>query len=329
MSTKAQFPEEQSAEGEFERQEDAFRDFVSADGSTPYPAIAGRYHLYISLACPWASRTLIVRHLKTLEDVIGVTVVDPVRDERGWAFRDGPGYSHDPVNGFKFLSEAYAATDPNFDGRVTVPVLWDKQTHRIVNNSEDDICRMFNDVFDAFGNRDVNLFPKDIETEHAKLSSFIYDNVNNGVYKAGFASKQQAYEKPCRTLFAALDELDARLAARRYLFGERIVEADWRLFCTLVRFDAVYYGHFKCNIRRIVDYPNLDGYLRDLYQQPGIAETVNFDHIKRHYYITHDDINPTRIVPIGPVLDLSRPHGRERDSIKSSSISPRLDCTPR
>jgi glutathionyl-hydroquinone reductase len=312
MSTKAQFPEEQSAEGEFERQEDAFRDFVSADGSTPYPAIAGRYHLYISLACPWASRTLIMRHLKTLEDVIGVTVVDPVRDERGWAFRDGPGYSHDPVNGFKFLSEAYAATDPNFDGRVTVPALWDKQTHRIVNNSEDDICRMFNDVFDAFGNRDVNLFPKDIETEHAKLSSFIYDNVNNGVYKAGFASKQQAYEKPCRTLFAALDELDARLAAHRYLFGERIVEADWRLFCTLVRFDAVYYGHFKCNIRRIVDYPNLDGYLRDLYQQPGIAETVNFDHIKRHYYITHDDINPTRIVPIGPVLDLSRPHGRER-----------------
>ena len=312
MSTKAQFPEEQSAEGEFERQEDAFRDLVSADGSTPYPAIAGRYHLYISLACPWASRTLIVRHLKTLEDVIGVTVVDPVRDERGWAFRDGPGYSHDPVNGFKFLSEAYAATDPNFDGRVTVPVLWDKQTHRIVNNSEDDICRMFNDFFAAFGNRDVDLFPKDIETEHAKLSSFIYDNVNNGVYKAGFASKQQAYEKPCRTLFAALDELDARLAARRYLFGERIVEADWRLFCTLVRFDAVYYGHFKCNIRRIVDYPNLDGYLRDLYQQPGIAETVNLDHIKRHYYITHDDINPTRIVPIGPVLDLSRPHGRER-----------------
>jgi glutathionyl-hydroquinone reductase len=312
MSTKAQFPEEQSAEGEFERQEDAFRDFVSADGSTPYPAIAGRYHLYISLACPWASRTLIMRHLKTLEDVIGVTVVDPVRDERGWAFRDGPGYSHDPVNGFKFLSEAYAATDPNFDGRVTVPALWDKQTHRIVNNSEDDICRMFNDVFDAFGNRDVNLFPKDIETEHAKLSSFIYDNVNNGVYKAGFASKQQAYEKPCRTLFAALDELDARLAAHRYLLGERIVEADWRLFCTLVRFDAVYYGHFKCNIRRIVDYPNLDGYLRDLYQQPGIAETVNFDHIKRHYYITHDDINPTRIVPIGPELDLSRPHGREQ-----------------
>jgi putative glutathione S-transferase len=312
MSTKAQFPEEQSAEGEFERQEDAFRDLVSADGSTPYPAIAGRYHLYISLACPWASRTLIVRNVKTLEDVIGVTVVDPVRDERGWAFRDGPGYSHDPVNGFKFLSEAYAATDPNFDGRVTVPVLWDKQTHRIVNNSEDDICRMFNDVFEAFGNRDVNLFPKDIETEHAKLSSFIYDNVNNGVYKAGFASKQNAYEKPCRTLFAALDELDTRLAARRYLFGERIAEADWRLFCTLVRFDAVYYGHFKCNIRRIVDYPNLDGYLRDLYQQPGIAETVKFDHIKRHYYITHDDINPTRIVPIGPVLDLSRPHGRER-----------------
>ena len=312
MSAKAQFPKEQSEEGEFERQEDAFREFVSADGSTPYRATAGHYHLYISLACPWASRTLIVRNLKGLQDAIGVTVVDPVRDERGWAFRDGPGYSRDPVNGFAFLSEAYAATDPHFDGRVTVPVLWDKETHRIVNNSEDDICRMFNDAFNEFGDRSVDLFPKDMEAKHAEISAMIYNCVNNGVYKAGFASKQGAYEKACRALFAALDELEARLSTRRYLLGNRIVEADWRLFCTLVRFDSVYHGHFKCNLRRIVDYPNLDAYLRDLYQQPGIVDTVNFDHIKRHYYITHDDINPTRIVPIGPALDLTRPHGRER-----------------
>lgn len=310
MNPTSQFPKEQSAEGEFERQEDAFRERVTVDGSSPYPAAAGRYHLYISLACPWASRTLIVRNLKGIQDAVGVTVVDPVRDDRGWAFRDGPGHSRDPVNGFTFLSEAYAATDRNFDGRVTVPVLWDRQARRIVNNSEDDICRIFNDAFNAFGNREVDLFPKDLEGEHAELAAFIYDQVNNGVYKAGFATSQRAYEKACRALFAALDELDARLATQRFLFGPRIVEADWRLFCTLVRFDAVYHGHFKCNVRRIVDYENLQGYLMALYQQPGIAETVNFDHIKRHYYITHDDINPTRIVPIGPALDLTQPHNR-------------------
>ena len=304
----AQFPDEQTDEGEFTRQEDAFREFVSTDGSTPFPATPGRYHLYVSLACPWASRTVIVRKLQGLEDAIGMTVVDPIRDERGWAFRDGPGYSHDPVNGFKFLSEAYAASDSKFDGRVTVPVLWDKETRRIVNNSEDDICRMFND---AFGDRaKIDLFPADLEPNHATLSASIYEKVNNGVYNAGFASQQAPYEKACRALFAALDELEARLATQRYLFGARIVEADWRLFCTLVRFDAVYHGHFKCNVRRILDYPNLQGYLCDLYQQPGIAETVNFDHIKRHYYFTHDDINPTRIVPIGPALDLTVAHGR-------------------
>jgi len=310
MGTRPQFPDEQSDAGEFVRQEDAFREWVSGVGSTRYPAAPGRYHLYISLACPWASRTLIVRSLKELQQAVGVTVADPVRDERGWAFRDGPGHSRDPVNGFTFLSEAYRATDPNYHGRVTVPVLWDKETHRIVNNSEDDICRMFNDAFNALGNRAVDLFPSDIESEHAKLAAFIYDNVNNGVYRAGFASTQGAYEKGCRAVFAALDQLDKRLKTRRYLFGSRIVEADWRLFCTLVRFDAVYYVHFKCNIRRIADYPNLHGYLLDLHQQPGIAETVNLDHIKRHYYITHDEINPSRIVPIGPELDLTAPHGR-------------------
>jgi len=211
------------------------------------------------------------------------------------------------------LSEAYRATDPEYDERVTVPVLWDRQTKRIVNNCEDDICRMFNSAFDDFAQRkELDLFPKEIEPEHAKLSDFIYDNVNNGVYKAGFAMRQRAYEIASRRVFQALGELEQRLSKNRYLFGNRIVEADWRLFCTLVRFDAVYHGHFKCNLRRIIDYPNLQAYLMDLYQQPGIADTVNFDHIKRHYYITHGEINPTRIVPIGPLLDLTEPHRRER-----------------
>ena len=311
MTAKPQFEDEQSPEGEFQRQEDAFRDWVSADGSTPYPAVAGRYHLYVCLACPLASRTVIARHLLGLEDAIGMTVVDPVRDDRGWAFRDGDGYSHDPINGFQFLSEAYKASDPNFDGRVTVPVLWDKEMRRIVNNSEDDICRMLNFSFAELGHK-AELFPADLETEHAKLAAHIYEKVNNGVYEAGFATCQQGYEKACRALFAALDELESRLTTRRYLFGNRIVEADWRLFCTLIRFDAVYHGHFKCNVRRIVDYPNLQGYLLDLYQQPGIAATVRLDHIKRHYYYTHDDINPTRIVPIGPAMDLTKAHGRDR-----------------
>jgi len=308
----SQFPDEQSADGEFERQEDAFRDWVSTDGTTPYGVEPGRYHLYVCLACPWASRTLIVRNLLGLEKVIGVTMVDPIRDDRGWAFREGPGYSLDPINGFSFLSEAYLASRPDFKGRVTVPVLWDKRTHRIVNNSEDDICRMFQDAFASLGNGKINLFPKDIRVEQEKLSAFIYDKVNNGVYKAGFASSQKSYETACRELFVALDELEARLESRRYLFGDRIVETDWRLFCTLIRFDVVYHGHFKCNVRRIIDYANLQGYLLDLYQQPGIVDTVNFDHIKRHYYFTHDDINPTRIVPIGPAMDLTKPHGRER-----------------
>jgi len=298
--------------GEFKRQADVFRSWVTADNSSPFPAAAGRYHLYISLACPWASRTLIVRKLKRLEQAVGVTVVDPIRDERGWAFRDGPGFGRDMVNGFQFLSEAYLATDATYSGHVSVPVLWDNATRQIVNNSEDDICRMFNGVFSRFGDSAVDLFPAGLTDEQDRLSAFIYENVNNGVYQAGFATTQMAYEKAVRAVFAALDQLEGRLRDRRYLFGNRIVETDWRLFCTLIRFDAVYHGHFKCNLRRIVDYPNLDGYLRDLYQQPGIAETVSFDHIKRHYYITHDDINPTRIVPLGPVLDLQRPHGRER-----------------
>jgi putative glutathione S-transferase len=312
MAATPQFADEQSDDGAFERQPDAFRDWVSKDGSTAYPAVAGRYHLYVSLACPWASRTVIARHLLGLEQAIGLTVVDPVRDDLGWAFREGPGYTKDPINGFAYLSEAYVASDPKFKGRVTVPVLWDKETRRIVNNSEDDICRMLNDAFSTPGQGKVDLFPKDIATDQAKLSEYIYERINNGVYKTGFATTQATYEEPCRALFAALDRLEDHLGSHRYLFGERIVETDWRLFCTLIRFDAVYHGHFKCNIRRIVDYPNLQGYLLDLYQQPGIAATVNFDHIKRHYYYTHDDINPARIVPIGPAMDLTKPSGRDR-----------------
>ncbi len=309
MKRDGQFPDE-TKDGEFVRQEDAFRDWVRRDGRTGYTPEPGRYHLYVSLACPWAHRTLIARLLKGLERAIGTTVVDPVRDDRGWAFRDGPGHSRDPVNGFSFLSEAYLASDPAYRGRWTVPVLWDTVKRRIVNNSEDDLCRMFNDEFAASGDGTPDLFPKEIAPAHDALSKLIYERINNGVYRAGFATEQRVYERAAREVFATLDQLETRLASDRYLFGDRPVETDWRLFCTLVRFDAVYHGHFKCNLRRIVDYPNLYGYLCDLYQVPGIAGTVAFDHIKAHYYETHTEINPTGIVPIGPEIDLSRPHGR-------------------
>jgi glutathionyl-hydroquinone reductase len=308
---KPQFPDEQSAKGEFERQEDAFRAWVRADGSTQFPAQSGRYHLYVSWACPWAHRTIIVRRLKGLEQVIGMTVVDPIRDERGWAFREGPGHSADPVNGFHFLAEAYLATNPSYAGRVTVPVLWDKQTRTIVSNSDDDLMRMLNTEFNAFTKSNLDLYPPQQRSEIDQLNDLIYENVNNGVYRAGFATTQRAYEKAAYSLFETLDDLEEILSRRRYLFGNLPLETDWRLFVTLIRFDPVYHGHFKCNIRRIVDYPNLFGYLRDLYQLDGIADTVNFDHIKRHYYFTHDDINPTRIVPVGPIQNLYAPHGRE------------------
>jgi putative glutathione S-transferase len=240
-----------------------------------------------------------------------MTVVDPIRDDLGWAFREGSGYSADPINGFKYLSEAYLQRDPNYRGRVTVPVLWDKKTKRIVSNSDDDIMRMFETEFDALGDASLDLYPHAHRAAIDELNERIYDAVNDGVYRAGFATSQLAYESAAEKLFAALDELDERLGRSRYLFGARPVETDWRLFVTLIRFDPVYHGHFKCNLRRIVDYPNLSGYVRDLFQLDGIADTVNFDHIKRHYYFTHDDINPTRIVPVGPHQDLWLPHGRE------------------
>lgn len=316
MTVSPQFPAEH-AEGAFVRQGDAFRGWVSADGSSGLPAVAGRYHLYVSLACPWAHRTIIVRALNRLEDALGMTVVDPLRDELGWAFRPVRGASADPVNGFAYLAEAYRATDPRYHGRVTVPVLWDTQTKTIVSNSDDDIMRMLETEFDALGARTLDFYPLALRAEIDALNERIYETVNDGVYRAGFATTQAAYEAAVRPLFAALDELDARLASRRYLFGATPVETDWRLFVTLVRFDAVYNGHFKCNLRRIADYPNLSGYLRDLYQVPGVAATVDFDHIKRHYYVTHDEINPTRIVPLGPLQDLGAPHGRENVGYRS------------
>lgn len=304
-----QFPRESDRRGAFVRQDSRFRDRVSNDGSTEYPAEPGRYHLYISLACPWASRALIVRRLKGLEDVIGLTVVDPLRDERGWRFT---AEEPDPVNGFAYLAEAYAASDPAFEGRVTVPVLWDTQRGRIVNNESAEIIRMLNTAFDEWGDSSVDLYPQPLRGEIDALNERIYETVNNGVYRAGFASTQAAYEEAFDALFETLDALDARLGQRRWLTGAQLTEADWRLFVTLVRFDAVYVGHFKCNLRRIADYPNLSGYLRDLYQQPGIAETVDLDQIKRHYYMTHPQVNPTGIVPKGPALDFDAPHDRAR-----------------
>ncbi len=312
MSVKAQFPHEQSATGEFKRQADAFRGWVSSERNALFPVASGRYHLYVSLACPWAHRTVIVRALQGLEDAIGMTVVDPIRnDEDGWAFREGNGISSDPINGFAYLRDAYLATDPTYRGRVTVPVLWDTQTHRIVSNDDDDIMRMFETEFARIAKHPREFYPAAHRAEIQALNETIYHDVNNGVYRAGFATTQAAYESPVKTLFARLDALDARLATRRYLFGSEPVETDWRLFVTLVRFDAVYVGHFKCNVRRIADYPNLSAYLRDLYQIDAVAATVNFDHIKRHYYATHDELNPTRVVPLGPLLDLAAPHGRE------------------
>jgi putative glutathione S-transferase len=285
---------------------------VTADGSSPYPAAARRYHLYVSLACPWAHRAVIVRELKGLQDAIAMSIVDPLRDERGWKFTGAPGTTLDEVNGWTYLSEGYLASDPAFDARVTVPVLWDTHSGRIVNNESADIVVMLNGAFDELASRPrLDLYPEALRPEIDELNATIYDNVNNGVYRAGFASSQEAYEEAVVPLFQTLDELDARLASRRYLVGDEQTLADWRLFTTLLRFDPVYVGHFKCNLRRIVDYPHLSGYLRDLYQTPGVPETVSIDQIKRHYYMTHGGINPSAIVPVGPVLELDAPHGRE------------------
>jgi putative glutathione S-transferase len=301
-----QFAAETSKEGAFVRQEYTIRDRFTADGSSGFKAEPGRYHLYVSWACPWAQRSIIVRRLLGLEDVISMSVADPIRDERGWAFRDGPGHSKDPVNGFQFLSEAYLATDPDFTGRWTVPCIWDRQTKRLVTNNFPDITIDFETQFTAYHKPGApDLYPVQLRPEIDGVNQLIYEDVNNGVYRAGFATTQAAYEKAFDALFARFDWLEDRLSRQRFLIGNQITEADVRLFTTLVRFDSVYYSHFKCNLRRLIDYPNLWGYSRDLYSRTGFGDTVNFDHIKRHYYMTHEQLNPTRIVPKGPAIDWS------------------------
>ena len=304
--------------GRFVREDAGFRNWVTADGSAGptgvggFKAEANRYHLYVSLACPWAHRTTIYRKLKGLEDMISLSVVHPFMGDKGWTFAEGAGVIADPIVNASYLYEVYVAAKPNYTGRVTVPILWDKKTNTIVSNESSEIIRMLNSAFDEAGATDVNFLPKALLAEIDTINEFVYSAVNNGVYKAGFATTEAAYKEAVVTLFDALDTLEARLADQRYLLGDTITEADWRLFTTLVRFDAVYVGHFKCNIRRIVDYPNLWGYLRNLYQVPGIAETVSIEHIKAHYYTSHANINPTRIIPVGPVLDFNEPHDRAR-----------------
>ena len=305
--------------GKYVRKASQFRNWVTPDGS-PGPSGKGgfkaegdRYHLYVSYACPWAHRTLIFRKLKGLENLIPISVVHWLMGERGWNFESGDGVIPDPIFQSQYLHQIYTQADAHYTGRVTVPVLWDRQTQTVVNNESSEIIRMFNSAFDGVGAKPGDYYPEDLRDEIDRLNERIYDTVNNGVYKSGFATTQAAYEEAVQPLFDTLDFLEERLATSRYLVGDRLTEADWRLFPTLVRFDPVYVGHFKCNIRRIVDYPNLWGYVRELYQMPGIADTVNFFHIKHHYYQSHTGINPTRIVPMGPEINWLAPHGRDRE----------------
>ena len=293
--------------GEFVRSQSAFRDRITADGSSGFPADRSRYHLYVSLACPWAHRTLVFRKLKQLENVISVSVVEPVIGAQGWAFSAA---LPDHLHGYQYLHQLYSRARPDYSGRVTVPVLWDRQRETIVNNESAEIIRMLNAEFAQYTPDRYDYYPAALREEIDRINAVVYENVNNGVYRSGFAGTQDAYEAAVKRLFETLDALETRLSRSRYLAGATLTEADWRLFTTLVRFDAVYHGHFKCNVRRLDDYPSLSGYLRELYQMPGIAETVDLDHIKRHYYMSHTHINPSRIVPLGPALDFSRPHGR-------------------
>jgi glutathionyl-hydroquinone reductase len=303
--------------GHFVRKDSQSRNWVTSDGRPGpsgkggFKAESGRYHLYVSLACPWAHRTLIFRKLKDLEPLISLSVVHWLMGVDGWTFDEGEGVIPDTVNGARYLHEVYSKAVPSYSGRVTVPVLWDKSTGTIVNNESAEIIRMFNSAFDACGATPGDYYPEAFRPEIERLNARIYDTLNNGVYKAGFATIQAAYEEAVRPLFETLDWLEGLLGSRRYLCGDRITEADWRLFTTLVRFDSVYVGHFKCNIRRLVDFPNLWAYTRDLYQVPGIQGTVDLGHIKRHYYQSHISINPTRIVPVGPEIDFGLRHSRQ------------------
>lgn len=313
-----QWYDTKSTGGKFERTEAQFRHWVTADGSPGpsgeggFKAEPGRYHLYVSLACPWAHRTLIFRRLKGLEDAISVSVVNPFMGENGWSFEPGPGVIPDPHYNARFLHQIYTRDTPGYTGRVTVPILWDKQQQRIVNNESADIIRMLGRAFDDVGARAGDYYPYELHEEIDALNERIYNTVNNGVYKSGFATEQKVYEKAVTALFNTLTMLEGRLATQRYLAGDKLTEADWRLFTTLVRFDPVYHGHFKCNLRKLSEFPNLWAYTRDLYQVEGVAETVNMDHIKHHYYQSHTMINPTGIVPVGPEQDLSAPHDREQ-----------------
>jgi putative glutathione S-transferase len=303
--------------GQFVRKPSAYRNWITPDGAPGpsgeggFAAEPGRYHLYVSYACPWAHRTLILRELKGLGSSISVSVVNWRLGSGGWSFEPGPGVVPDPVLGARYLADVYRLGDPQFDSRATTPLLWDLRERRIVSNESAEIVRMFNSAFDAVGARAGDYYPEALRSEIDPLEERVYQRLNNGVYRAGFATTQSAYEEAARGVFTVLDELEARLAGQRWLVGNRFTEADIRAFVTLVRFDAVYHGHFKCNLRRIADYENLSRYTRDVYQGPGIASTVNLEHIKHHYYESHTGVNPTRIVPIGPALDFTLPHGRE------------------
>ena len=309
----AQFPKETGAKGEFIRQESIFRNWVTTSGESGYLAEPDRYHLYVSLACPWAHRTLIFRKLKGLEKHISVSVVHPDMVENGWEFRPDSEQHRDHLHGFRFMHQVYTKAAPEYSGRVTVPTLWDKKKETIASNESAEIIRMFNSAFDGLeGVRtDLDFYPGELQEEIDTVNARVYDTVNNGVYKAGFATAQDKYEEAYNALFDSLDWLEERLSSQRYLVGGRLTEADWRLFTTLIRFDAVYYSHFKCNRQRISDFPALSAYVRDLYQVPGVAETVDINQIKRHYYVSQRTINPTQIVPVGPELDFDSPHGRE------------------
>jgi putative glutathione S-transferase len=306
--------------GRFVRRQSQFRNWVTADGSSGFAAEPGRYHLYVSLACPWAHRTLIFRRLKRLEEIVPISVVHWHMAEHGWTFgtseQGGDACTGDRLGNRAYLHQLYTDAEADYTGRVTVPVLWDIRTNTIVNNESAEIVRMFNSAFDAWGDAGLDLYPADLRDEIDAINETVFHTVNNGVYKAGFATSQAAYEDALDALFATLDDLEARLAGQRYLLGDRMTEADWRLFTTLLRFDPVYHGHFKCNRRRLVDYPNLWAYTRELYQVPGVAETVNFHHIKHHYYGSHLNINPSGIVPKGPDIDFTEPHGR--DALKAA-----------
>ena len=309
---------QRTKDGHFIRPTTSFRNWVTSDGSAGpsgkdgFKAETGRYHLYVSLSCPWAHRTVIFRKLKGLESVISMSTVSPDMLMDGWTFNKDEGSSGDEINGKSKLSEIYLLADPRYTGRVSVPVLWDKQKNTIVNNESSEIIRMLNSAFDAFTNIRTDFYPQALRGEINRINELVYPNINNGVYRAGFATGQSAYEAAFRNVFDTLDEMEHLLSQQRYLVGDVITEADWRLYCTLIRFDAVYYSHFKCNWRHIYEYPNLSNYLRDLYQVPGVAETTSLEQIKRHYYGSQRQVNPTGIVPVGPQLDFAAPHDRAR-----------------